>query len=252
MDPRLWLSHPASPTTTEELALLTPMPYCSLVGSLVYLAVGTRLDIDYAIYQLCRYLDCYLTVHWEGVKCVVQYLKGTHDLALTLGGDHPARLLSHTDYNFAVCVDTCCSVSSFCFSLGLSVVTWCSRQQCLPSLSSCEAEFITASKATQEVLWLCLLLAAIGFPQLTTTPLLYNNWSAITLTEDHIFDLHMHHVEKKYLHIQHHVHFSHFKLVDIHSSFNLADIFTKALPRSSFINLCDCLGLSTSSISGES
>jgi hypothetical protein len=43
-------------------------PYRSLIGSLMYLAIGTRPDIAHAVQQLCRHLDCYGPVHWEATK----------------------------------------------------------------------------------------------------------------------------------------------------------------------------------------
>ena len=128
MDPGLCLSCLTSNATSKEQHRLTRMPYRSLVGSLMYLALGTRPDIAYAVQQLCRYLDCYRAIHWEATKRVVRYLKGTRTLALTLGGEHTARLLGHTDTDFATCTDTCRSVSGYCFSLGLSVVTWSAHQ----------------------------------------------------------------------------------------------------------------------------
>lgn len=81
-------------------------PYRSLIGSLMYLAIGTRPDISYAVQQLCKFLDSYGPAHWEAAKRVVRYLKGTRTLSLVLGGDHVARLLAYTDSDLASCVNT--------------------------------------------------------------------------------------------------------------------------------------------------
>ena len=106
MNPGLRLSHPTTaPMPTKQLSLFR-LPYHSLVGSLMYIALGTRPDIAYAVQQLCHYLNCYRTIHLEAAKHVVCYLKGTFTLMLTLGGDHAARLLRHTDSDFTACVDT--------------------------------------------------------------------------------------------------------------------------------------------------
>jgi len=66
---------------------LSRIPYRSLIGSLMYLAVGMRPDISFAVARLCQFLDCYRRAHWNAALCVVRYLKGTRLLALTLGGD---------------------------------------------------------------------------------------------------------------------------------------------------------------------
>jgi len=55
----------------------------------MYIAISTRLDIAHAVQQLCRHLDCYGPIHWDAAKRVVQYLKGTRDLKLILGGRPP-------------------------------------------------------------------------------------------------------------------------------------------------------------------
>ena len=141
----------------------------------MYITLGTRPDIAYAVQQLCRYLNCYRNIHWEAAKCIICYLKGTCTLVLTLGGDHATRLHRHTDSDFAACIDTQCLVSSYCFLLGLGVITWSTRQQRIVTLSSCENEYIDVSEACQELTWICTLLTSVGFPQLTATPLMCDN-----------------------------------------------------------------------------
>ena len=132
MEPGLCLS----PRTDVERELMTRTPYRSLVGSLMYLAIGTRPDISYAVQQLCKFLDSYGPVHWEATKRVVRYLKGTRTLRLVLGGEHTACLLSYTDSDLASCVDTRRSVSGYCCFLRGGTVTWSARQQKTVSLSS--------------------------------------------------------------------------------------------------------------------
>lgn len=152
MDPSLRLSCPETPTDPAEQPILARTPYCSLVGSLMYLAIGTRPDIAYSMHTLCRFLDCYRTVHWEATKCVVCYLKGTRDLHLHLGGDHVARLLGSTDSDFALCTSTHKSISGYCFSLGSRVITWCAKQQPIVTLSTCEAKYVAACEASRELI----------------------------------------------------------------------------------------------------
>ena len=219
--------------------------YCvgPLVSSLMYLALRTRPDIAYAVQQLCHYLDCYQNVHWEAAKRVVHYLKGTQELKLSLGGDQPAHLMGHTDSNFATCVDTCQSVSGHCFSLGTGVITWSTRQQRIVTLSSCKAEYVAASEASQELTWICTLLGSIGFCQLTATPLLCDNRGAMVLTEDPSFHACVKHIDTRYHYICERIRLNHLKLHYVNTKDNIADIFTKALPRPAFIYLHTRLGL---------
>jgi hypothetical protein len=244
MEPGLQLSRKHhAPTTSDEKTLMARTPYRSLVGSLMYLAIGTRPDIAYAVQQLCKFLDCYGPVHWEAAKRVVRYLKGTRDTVLVLGGDHPARLIGYTDSDLASCVDTRRSVSGYCCTLGSGMVTWSARQQKTVSLSTCEAEYVAASEAASELKWLRTLLSELEFPQLSATPLLCDNNGSIVLTEDSSFHARVKQIDIKHHSIRQHVSEGRLKLHYVRSKDNTADIFTKPLPRKDFERLRACLGL---------
>jgi hypothetical protein len=82
MDPSVAksLTHPSPtdpPLSSSDSYDLARIPYRSLVGSLMYLAVGTRPDISFAVARLCQFLDCYRRTHWNAAIHVVHYLKGT-------------------------------------------------------------------------------------------------------------------------------------------------------------------------------
>jgi len=244
MEPGLHLSrHHHAPSSAAERDLMTWTPYRSLVGSLMYIAIGTRPDIAFAVQQLCKFLDCYGTAHWEAAKRVVRYLKGTRDLTLTLGGDYTARLLRYTDSDLAGCPDTRRSISGYCCTLGGGIVTWSARQQKTVSLSTCKAEYIAASEAASEITWLRSLLLEIDFSQLSATPLLCDNNGSIILTEDSSFHARVKQIDIKYHSIRQKVELGQLKLHYVQSKDNLADIFTKPLPRKDFERLRAYLGL---------
>lgn len=244
MDPGLQLSRKLHmPSTDDEHHLMSRTPYRSLVGSLMYLAIGTRPDIAYAVQQLCKFLDCYGHAHWEAAKRVVCYLKGTRTTVLVLGGDHTARLLSYTDSDLASCVDTRRSISGYCCTLGGGVVTWSARQQKTVSLSTCEAEYVAASEAASELKWLRSLLRELEFTQLSATPLLCDNNGSIVLSEDSSFHARVKQIDIKHHSIRQHVSKGRLKLQYVKSKDNTADIFTKPLPRKDFEHLHSCLGL---------
>lgn len=183
MEPGLHLSrHDHSPRTDTERKLMSRTPYRSLIGSLMYLTIGTHPYIAYAVQQLCKFLDSYGCMHWEAAKRVVHYLKGTRTFSLVLGGDHTARLLAYTDSDLGSCVDSRHSVSGYCCSLGGGFITWSACQQKTIALSTCEAEYVAASEAGKEVAWLRMLLLELDFPQLSVSPLMCDNNSAIVLT----------------------------------------------------------------------
>src|SRR5882757_8557067 len=85
MDPGLKLRRPDRKTIPDhDQDQLNKLPYRSLVGCLIYLSVGTRPDISYAVQQLSQFLDSYSYSHWNAAIRVVRYLKGSRDLKLRL------------------------------------------------------------------------------------------------------------------------------------------------------------------------
>jgi len=133
-------------------------PYCSLVGSLMYLAITTRLDIAYATGRLASFMDCYQPEHWAAAIHVLRYLKGMCLYLLTLGGWNSLSLSGYSDSNYANCIDTSRSVGGYCFTLGSGMVSWSSRKQATVADSSCYAEYMALHDAAHEAIFLRQLL----------------------------------------------------------------------------------------------
>jgi hypothetical protein len=174
---------------------------------------------------------------------VVRYLKGLRNLHLVLGSNHPARLMGYTDSDYANCLDTQCSVSGYCFTLGSGMVTWSAHQQKTVSLSTCEAEYVAASDAAKELTWIRTLLREIDFVQPLATPLLWDNTGGITLSEDASYHSKVKHININVHSIRERVVLGQLKLHYVHSLNNSADIFTKSLSRKDFEHLRLSLGL---------
>lgn len=151
MDPGLKLRRVDRTTQSQEdQSQLTKLPYRSLVGCLLYLAISTRPDISYAVQQLSQYLDSYSFIHWNAAIRLVRYLKGTRELKLHLGGTNPVELLGFTDSDWANCLDTRRSVGGYAWSLGSGILSWNARKQKTVAASSCEAEYVAAFEAARE------------------------------------------------------------------------------------------------------
>ena len=61
---------------------MSRVPYASAVGSLMYAMVCTRPDIAHAIGVVNRFLSNPAKEHWECVKWILRYLKGTSKMCL--------------------------------------------------------------------------------------------------------------------------------------------------------------------------
>ena len=227
MDPGLKLRCPN--ISTEDQECLSRLPYQSLIGCLIYLSVGTRPDITYAVQQLSQFLDSYMYAHWNAAIRVVCYLKGTQDLKLTLGSHKSIELLGLTDSDWANCLDMRRSIGGYSFTLGSGLISWTTHKQKTVATSSCEAEYTAAFEAAKESIWLRNLLLNIGFPQKSPTTILCDNNATINLSEDPSLHQHVKHINIKYHFLREHVNMGEITLKYINTNDNLTDIFTKAI-----------------------
>jgi hypothetical protein len=85
METHVKLSTSQSPATTAQFSQMCDVLYHEAVGSLMYASLGTRLDISFAVQTLSHFSTKPGLAHWEAVKQVFCYLKGTADLWLLYG-----------------------------------------------------------------------------------------------------------------------------------------------------------------------
>ena len=108
------------------------------------------------------------------------------------------RLIGFTGSYWAGSVTDLKSTSECCFSLGSAVVSWFSRKQKSVALSSTEAEYMAASQATCEALWLRKLLVDLVDQRLRPTVIYCDNQSCIQLSENPVFHDRSKHIEIRY------------------------------------------------------
>jgi hypothetical protein len=175
------------------------------------------------------------------LKRVIQYLYTTRDLWLTFGGKDYA-LEGYTDSDWASQPHQH-SISGYAFTFGCGVVTWSSKKQPIVTLSSTEAEYVAATHATKEVLWLRSFLGEFTDLFKTPTTLHCDNNSAMELSKDSKFHARTKHIDIRYHFIREAVENRMITVKYVPTKENLADIFTKALPRPEFEHFVKKLGL---------
>ncbi|PPQ84311.1 hypothetical protein CVT24_012714 [Panaeolus cyanescens] len=242
MDPGLKLTVPAKGSVDRTIT--SKLPYRSLIGAMLYIAVGTRPDISFAIQNLSQFLDTYDQSHWNAAIRVLRYLKGTRSLRLALGGDNGISLLGYTDSDWSQCINNRKSVSGYGFTLGDGLISWCARKQRTVSTSSCEAEYIAAFEATKEALWLRNILSELDLIKPDPVRIECDNTAAIRLSEDPSLHARVKHIDIKYHFIRDRVQKKQVFLHQIGTKDNIADIFTKALDKNTFLKLRNYTGLS--------
>ena len=82
----LKLTKEMCPKTQEEKDKMSKVTYASVVGSLMYGMVCAILDIEHAVGVISRYMIHPGVEHWNVVKWILRYLRGTFSKCLHFGG----------------------------------------------------------------------------------------------------------------------------------------------------------------------
>ncbi|KAE8974397.1 hypothetical protein PR003_g14457 [Phytophthora rubi] len=101
LEPDVHLTKADEPQTEEDKAKMKLKPYRTLVGSLVYLACGTRPDISVAVAKISRFLENPGEKHWDAGMKVVRYLLKTKDVGIVHDGLLGTQLEAYSDANWA-------------------------------------------------------------------------------------------------------------------------------------------------------
>ena len=241
MDPNIRLTSAQSPSTTEEIAAMRNVPYHQAVGSLMYATLGTRPDICFAVQTVSRFNSKPGLAHWEAVKRIFRYLKGTKDLWLGYGGV-TKELVGYADADGSMAEDRK-AISGYAFMVNGGAVSWSAKRQQIISLSTTESEYIAATYAAKEALWLRQLILQLFGITLDATTLFSDNQSAIALTKEHQYHARTKHIDVRFHFIRWIVEEGKVRLIYCPTEEMVADILTKALVSTKVKHFASELGL---------
>nr|GFB41508.1 hypothetical protein [Tanacetum cinerariifolium] len=194
--------------------LVDATKYRSMIGALMYLT-SSRLDVVHSTCLYARYqakpTEKHLKEHLKEVKRIFRYLRGTVNTGLWYTKDSGFELTGFSDANYTRCKDSFKSTSGGAQFLGEKLVSWSSKKQDCTALSTAEAEYVSLSACCAQVLWMRTQLTDYGF-HFDKIPIYCDSKSAIAISCNP-------------------------------TDYQLADIFTKALPADRFNYLVRRLGM---------
>lgn len=208
-------------------------PYAQAVGSLIYLAVVTRPDIAHAVGVVSRFMANPTTSHVTAVKRIFKYLRGTAAAGLTYSPSKSCKLIGFCDADYANCPLDRRSVGGFVFMFGGASISWSSKKQSCVANSTTDAEYMALSQAAREALWLRKLAKDLHV-QVGTTTINCDSSGAVAIAYNPKNHHRTKHIDVIHHFIREQVEEGNVSVVQVTSKEQLADVLTKALPRTGF------------------
>eukprot|EP00253_Pinus_taeda_P022440 PITA_22440 len=204
------------PKTQEEEEDMSRVPYSSAVGSLMYAMVCTRPDIAHAVGVLSRFMSKPGKEHWTTVK-----------RGFRLAGDLDQRR----------------STSGYVFNLFGGAVSWMSKKQSVVALSTTEVEYMAATHASKEVVWLQRLCSSMGLVQ-GAIRIDCDSQSAIFLAKKPAYHSKTKHIDVEYHFVRDMIEDKKMFLVKVDTLKNTADVLTKSVSSEKFSWCRETMGFS--------
>ena len=218
---------------TEMSTEMRAKPFRQAVGTLMYLTIGSRPDLAYSITNVSSFLSNYSAAHWEAVKRLLRYVKGTPRHGLEYGGAS-VTLSAYSDSNYAGDEGDRKSVSGYVTYIGECAVTWSSRKQRIVATSTAEAEYIALAHCVRETLFLRQFLRELGHEQVEPTTVFEDNQACISIAENPAQHARTKHIDVRYHFVRERIERREIRLEYVKTNDNTADVFTKGLERELF------------------
>ncbi|GKB64643.1 hypothetical protein Tco_0920829 [Tanacetum coccineum] len=204
-----------------------------MVGALMHLTAN-RPDIVHATCYCARYQARPTEKHLTAVKRIFRYLKNTINIGLWYPKDIGFELTAFSYSDYAGCLDSRKSTSGgIQFLGGDKLVSWSGKKQDCTSMSSAEAEYVSLSACCAQVLWLRTQLTDYGF-HFDKIPMYCDSKAAIAISCNPVLHSCTKHIDVIYHFINKQVKKGIVELFFVGTEYQLADLFSKALPEDRF------------------
>ncbi|GJV81008.1 hypothetical protein Tco_1516878 [Tanacetum coccineum] len=206
--------------------------YRRMIGGLMYLT-DSRPDIAYVTFICARYQARPTVKHLKEVKRIFRYLRQSYNMGLWYPKDYGFKLIAYSDTDHVGCKDDCKSTSGGLQFLGENLVSWSSKKQDYTAISTAEAEYVSLSACCTQVIWMRTQLLDYGY-KYNRIPMYCDSKSVIAISCNLVQHSKTKHIDIRYHFIMEHVKKGNVKLYFVETEYQLADLFTKALPKERF------------------
>ncbi|RVW84134.1 Retrovirus-related Pol polyprotein from transposon TNT 1-94 [Vitis vinifera] len=221
--------HSTLPSTDEEVEYMKSVPYSSVVGSLMYAMVCTRPDLAFAVSVVSRFMSNPGKAHWEAVKWIMRYLKGSSSVCLVYGnGDVSSGLIGFTDSDHGGDLMKRRSLTCYIFTLFGCAINWRASLQPTVALSTTEAEYMSLTEGVKEGMWLNGFLGSLGLN--LSKPVIYcDSQSALCLAKNPVYHERTKHIDVRLNFIRDVIEEKLFSIEKVATEVNPADMLTKPI-----------------------
>jgi hypothetical protein len=181
--------------------------------------------------------------HWNALLHVIGYIKNTIDYGLTYSRDFDLSPTAYVDADYGGCKDTRRSTSGYVFIMAGGAVSWSSKRQATVALSTVEAEYVAMSRCSQQMVWMHSWLDEVEIEHTLPGLIKGDNRGAIALTKNTRDHGKVKHIDIRHHYIRDLLNSGDITLEQVPSADNLADLFTKPLPRDQHHRLLSLLNI---------
>ncbi|GJU57488.1 retrovirus-related pol polyprotein from transposon TNT 1-94 [Tanacetum coccineum] len=213
--------------------------YHRMIGGLMYLT-GSRPDIAFATFVCARYQARPKVKHLKEVKRIFRYLRQSYNMGIWYPKDSGFELIAYSYVDHVGCKDDYKSTSRGLQFLGEKLVSWSSKKQDFTAMSIAEAEYVSLSACCAQVIWMRTQLLDYKYNRIS---MYCDSKSAIAISCNPVPHSRTKHIDIQYHFIKEHVEKGTVELYFVGTEYQLADLFTKALPKERFEYLVHRIGM---------
>jgi hypothetical protein len=191
----------------EQASKETIKLFQGIIGSLLYIALGTRPDIAFSVIKLARFASNPSLGHIALAKRILHYIKATKDYGITYYNNKyntntSNYIYGYCDSDYAGDINTAKSTLGYIFFIAGGPISWKSKLQTIIAQSTTEAEFIAINSASKEAVFIKQLMTELGAYKQTKFLIYTDNNSALALAKNPVFHKRTKHIAVKYYYVR--------------------------------------------------